>query len=95
MEIIHLVINGIIGATINSKHLDLNKATIQEIHSKVYLFESQDFYYKWKQKAQGGKAELIADNNFHQGGFKSNSFNYIEEGEIYQGKEKPLKVIEY
>jgi len=40
MKIIHLVINGIIGATINSEHLDLNKATIQEIHSKVYLFES-------------------------------------------------------
>ena len=78
MEIIHLVINGIIGATINSEHLDLNKTTIQEIHPNIYFFESGEIYYKWKQKEKGGKAELISDSNFHQGGFKTNSLNYDE-----------------
>ena len=95
MKIIHLVINGIIGATINSEHLDLNKTTIKETNPNVYLFKSKDIFYKWRQKEKGGKVELIHDDNFHQGGFKTNSLNYIEEGNIYQGKEQPLKVIEY
>lgn len=95
MKIIHLVINGIMGATINSEHLDLNNFTVKETHPNIYLFESKDIFYKWRQKAKGGKVELIHDDNFHQGGFKTNSYDYLEEGKIYLGREQPLKVIEY
>ncbi|CAG8600288.1 6327_t:CDS:1, partial [Gigaspora rosea] len=29
------------------------------------------------QKTLGGKVELIHDDNFHQGGFETNTLNYI------------------
>ena len=99
MSIVSIIINGVVGCLANDTNLDIDNSTVKEIAPNVYVFESKDIMYKWRQRQPGGIVELVDQNigtHFeYNNGLRAMAYNYIEDGDFVNQTYKPLKVITY